>query len=213
MDAEAVAQLKAVFTRRLPLLEGACTELDRLTRVGLGGYEHKHIDRIGFRVKSVDSYVEKVSTRTAKPPYTNPLAQVEDQIGGRVLVLFKHDIPPVVELLLDTFRKFELEYRVPKKDAEFGYESTHLVCHIPPQARPTGWDDEPSMPNTFELQIRTLFMHAYAEPNHNLGYKSPTQLTRDQKRSLGWIAASAWGSDEALERAWVEINAAAGRRS
>lgn len=211
MEAEAVAQLRAVYTSRLPLLEAVCNELERLAIVGLGGYEPNitHIDRIGFRVKGVDSFVEKVVDRGAKPAYTNPLSQVEDQIGGRVIVLFQHDLAPVEELLLETFRKVELEHRVPEKDAEFGYESTHLVCLIPPQARLPGWPDEPSMPNTFELQVRTLFMHAYAEPNHNLGYKSPTQLTREQKRKLGWIAASAWGADQALEDAWVEIGQAA----
>lgn len=212
MEAEEVARLRAAFLRRVPILRAASTELERLARVGLGGYDHKHIDRIGFRVKDVDSFVEKVVDRGAKPAYTDPLAQVEDQIGGRVIVLFKHDIHGVVDLLLETFTKMELEHRVPVADAEFGYESTHLVCHISPPVRPAGWADEASMPSTFELQVRTVFMHAYAEPNHNLGYKAPTDLTRDQKRRLGWIAASAWGADEALENAWVDIgerNAAA----
>ncbi len=206
MDAGEVARLRAAFTRRLPLLEGACNQLDRLTRVGLDGYEHKHIDRIAFRVKAIDSFVDKVVNRMAKPPYTNALAQVEDQIGGRVLVLFKHDIDRVVELLLDTFNKVELEHRMPEKDAEFGYESAHLVCHVPPAVRPDGWASEASMPNTFELQVRTLFMHAYAEPNHNLGYKAPAELSRDQMRRLGWVAASAWGADDALEVTWREID-------
>jgi putative GTP pyrophosphokinase len=205
VDATEVAQLKAAFVRRIPLLNGAATELERLARVGLGGYEHKHIDRVGFRVKDVDSFVEKVVKRGAKPAYTDALAQVEDQIGGRVIVLFKHDIDPIVSLLLQTFTKMELEHRVPAADAEFGYESTHLVCHIAPPVRPKGWADEPSMPTTFELQVRTVFMHAYAEPNHNLGYKAAADLTRDHKRRLAWIAASAWGADEALDNSWRDI--------
>jgi ppGpp synthetase/RelA/SpoT-type nucleotidyltranferase len=51
------------------------------------------------------------------------------------------------------------------------------------------------MPTTFEMQVRTLFMHAYAEPPHDWGYKSGGELTRDVERQLAWIAASAWGAD------------------
>lgn len=56
------------------------------------------------------------------------------------------------------------------------------------------------MPETFELQVRTLFMHAWAEPQHNLGYKSPGDLSKEHRRHLAWIAASAWGADRGSRR-------------
>jgi ppGpp synthetase/RelA/SpoT-type nucleotidyltranferase len=57
------------------------------------------------------------------------------------------------------------------------------------------------MPETFELQVRTLFQHAYAEPQHNLGYKpGDAQLTDEVRRELAWVAASSWGADQALDR-------------
>jgi len=43
-------------------------------------------------------------------------------------------------------------------------------------------------------------MHAWAEPNHNLGYKGPADLTQDQRRHLAWIAASAWALTEGSRR-------------
>jgi ppGpp synthetase/RelA/SpoT-type nucleotidyltranferase len=131
---------------------------------------------------------------------------MEDQVGGRVLVLFRHDIARVVGLLTpDTFNTMEMKDKTPPKDDEFGYESAHLICHIPYELRPAGWSNEPSMPETFELQVRTLFMHAWAEPQHNLGYKGPTDLSRDQRRLLASIAAAAWSADEGLDRSWAEI--------
>jgi putative GTP pyrophosphokinase len=50
-------------------------------------------------------------------------------------------------------------------------------------------------------------MHAYAEPQHNIGYKPTGELPRQIKRELAWIAASAWGADQAFERlnAWNEV--------
>jgi ppGpp synthetase/RelA/SpoT-type nucleotidyltranferase len=61
------------------------------------------------------------------------------------------------------------------------------------------------MPETFELQVRTLFMHAWAEPQHDLGYKGPGDLTKLQKKRLAWVAASAWGADHELEGLWAEV--------
>jgi putative GTP pyrophosphokinase len=54
--------------------------------------------------------------------------------------------------------------------------------------------------------VRTLFQHAYAEPQHDVAYKAKTPLTRDDKRELAWIAASAWGADQALMRVRKQID-------
>jgi ppGpp synthetase/RelA/SpoT-type nucleotidyltranferase len=61
------------------------------------------------------------------------------------------------------------------------------------------------MPSTFELQIRTLFMHAWAEPQHDMGYKAAQELTREIRRELAWIAASAWGADQAYDRVFQRL--------
>jgi len=219
-DAE-VKLLSEAYEARVPRLKEVSVHLEDLARQGLARLDHEHIDRVSFRAKSAKSFVGKVVKRAADAdagverdgfalrPYSSPLTQVEDQIGGRVVVLFKHDIPPVLELLTpDTFNVVEMQDKTPPKDAEFGYESAHLVCHIPEHVRPADWASDPSMPATFELQVRTLFMHAWAEPQHNLGYKSPIDLSRDQKRHLAWIAASAWGCDDGMERAWRDIGVA-----
>ena len=50
-------------------------------------------------------------------------------------------------------------------------------------------------PRFFELQIRTLFQHAWSEANHDLGYKPDTPLCSDQTRQLAFTAAQAWGAD------------------
>jgi putative GTP pyrophosphokinase len=215
-DAEA-ARLRTVFARRRPLLEEVATSLCDLAETGLSTYDHRHVDRIYFRAKSVESFVNKVRKRAAAAAagevrdgfplvaYRSPLTQVEDQVGGRVLVLFHHDIERVIRLLLTTFNAMEMQDKTPPKDAEFGYESTHLVCQIPDHLRPSAWSSEGQMPETFELQVRTLFMHAWAEPQHDLGYKGPGDLTKLQKKRLAWIAASAWGADRGLGDLWDEV--------
>jgi len=63
------------------------------------------------------------------------------------------------------------------------------------------------MPMTFELQIRTLFMHAYAEPQHKLEYKGVAELPAEIRKELSWIAGVSVGSGPEHSRACVEVAA------
>lgn len=191
-------ELNAAYVARLELLDAARERLETELARQLEGTQH--VDRVAFRVKSPDSFVRKVTETHADTPYREPLLEVEDQIAGRVLVLFTDDVGVVEAEAMKLFNPVEAIQHAPAKDAEFGYESFHSVFSIPDWAVPEGWADRDDVPTMFEMQIRTLFQHAYAEPQHNLGYKPTTPLTSDEKRELAWIAASAWGADGALVR-------------
>lgn len=157
------------------------------------------IDRISFRVKGVNSFVEK-SKRDIKPPYDYPLAEIEDQIAGRILVLFTGDVANTVKHMNKLLTPVEYEHKRPTRYNEFDYESVHGVYTFPPPYLPPGWGEHEDMPQTFEMQVRTLFQHAYAESQHDLGYKPTAPVEDDIRRELAWIAAGCWGGDQALER-------------
>jgi putative GTP pyrophosphokinase len=157
------------------------------------------VDRISYRVKAAKSFVDKARDPANSPAYGEPLVEIEDQVAGRVLVFFLRDIDSVLALG-GAFTRVESSRRRPKKDEEFGHESHHLICMIPPQAKPSGWDALQDAPKTFELQVRTLFMHAWAEPQHDLAYKAAEDLPREIRRELFWIAAASWGADQAFQR-------------
>jgi ppGpp synthetase/RelA/SpoT-type nucleotidyltranferase len=194
-------ELRRRYLERSDLLEDLRTALERETRDALRGISN--IDRVTFRVKGVDSFLEKALDPRNVPSYTDPFVEIEDQVAGRVIVFFRRDLASVHERLERTFSTVERSSRRPARDEEFGYESDHLICLIPPQLKPPGWDGRLDIPSTFELQIRTVFMHAYAEPQHDIGYKGAEELPRDIRRELAWIAASAWGADQAYERVSV----------
>jgi ppGpp synthetase/RelA/SpoT-type nucleotidyltranferase len=192
--------LAIAYNARLSLLQQVRDNLQAKTEDALDGL--LHIDRISFRVKDGSSFARKSLPDGQQPSYDCPLIEVEDQVAGRVIVFFSHDLAEVDNRLREWFAGMvEETKRRPTNVAEFGYESDHYVIVIDEHLKPDGWIDRSDMPTTFELQIRTLFMHAWAEPQHDLGYKS-SELLEDQKRLHAWVAASAWGADKAFEEAW-----------
>jgi putative GTP pyrophosphokinase len=190
--------LRSRYADRLGILEQLRSNLEQETKEALAALPH--IDRVTFRVKGVDSFVAKAKDLKNDPPYQDPLAEIEDQVAGRVIVFFLSDLLIVHEHLAGTYSTIERSHRRPERDAEFGYESDHVICVIPPHLKPNGWNMRYDMPSTFELQMRTLLMHAYAEPQHDIGYKAARDLPREIRRELAWIASSAWGADQAYER-------------
>jgi putative GTP pyrophosphokinase len=196
-DAE---RLREQYESRVPLLEALKSSLEQETKRALE--DMPHVDRIVFRVKNVGQFVAKATDQRTSPPYSNPLAEIEDQIAGRIIVFFLQDVEAVISRLERTFNKVEQVHKRPAKDEEFGYESHHLVCMIPPHLVPDGWTGQSDLPTTFELQVRTLFMHAWAEPQHDLAYKAAGDLPPESRRELFWVAASAWGADQAYKRIW-----------
>jgi ppGpp synthetase/RelA/SpoT-type nucleotidyltranferase len=190
------SELELAFDRREPLLKLLASELEGQTVQALSGVSH--VDRVYFRAKGGKSFLDKaVSER-----YVHPLQELEDQVGGRVLTFFRDDIEVVTAALRAWFGSVEVSTKEPPSVSEFGYESKHLVCVIPEHGKPIGWSDLPEMPNTFEMQIRTLFMHAWAEPQHDPGYKEK-DLDTDTKKELAWIAASAWGADRMMNEIYL----------
>lgn len=193
-------ELRTEFAARHPALEGIAERLEAETKEVLKGMPR--IDRISFRAKGIDSFIKKVAKRSGTEAYSSPLSEVEDQVAGRVLVFFCPDVVAVQMRIKEKFSAIESVRKQPTKDEEFGYESHHLVCQIPPHVLPDGWLSKSDVPKTFELQVRTLFMHAWAEPQHDLSYKAASDLPKEIRRELAWVAASAWGADKAFERVW-----------
>ncbi|MGA2226292.1 MAG: hypothetical protein ABSH41_17795 [Syntrophobacteraceae bacterium] len=196
-------EVKAKYLERMPLLEDLATILEKETKDALA--DIPHIDRVAFRAKQAQSFTDKALDPRNNPSYLDPFVEIEDQVAGRVIVFFLSDLKIVHRRLEGTFSPVEWTIRRPSRDEEFGYESDHLILIIPPHLKTKDWAMRNDMPSTFELQIRTLFMHAWAEPQHDMGYKAAQELTREIRRELAWIAASAWGADQAYDRVFQRL--------
>lgn len=163
------------------------------------------IDRIAARAKDPARFAAKAAKRDGtKVRYDEPLTQIQDQVAARVVVFYKSDLEPTEQLLRRYFRPIEVRTVVPDSEWEFGYFGRHLVMTLPKDVVPpdASLEDAPSF---FELQVKTLFQHAWSEAEHDLGYKPPEALSTDQKRLLAYTSAQAWGADDIFQRLAAEL--------
>lgn len=158
------------------------------------------IDRISARAKEVDSFIAKAQKKDGRKwKYQDPMSEIQDQIGCRIVTFFLSDVDNLDAIVKKYFRPIEFQDRIPESEWEFGYFGRHYVLLLPSDA--VSDDIDPSLvPNFFELQIKTLFQHAWSEAEHDLGYKPGDEpLTSDQKRRLAFTSAEAWGADQIFD--------------
>jgi len=160
----------------------------------------EHVDAVYGRVKSKASFISKVLRNPEK--YDPPFREVEDLIAVRVLVLFPETGQQVADLVrTSVFPPLESDYRHEADPKVFGYEGYQSIHTIPSGI--LGPAPNSDFPTVFELQIRTLFQHAWIAPDHKINYKNrdpfPDLVEYEYKRKFGWLAASAWGCDQMLQ--------------
>jgi putative GTP pyrophosphokinase len=167
-----------------------------------------HIDRVTARAKDPERFAEKARRprEDGSPKYQKPLTEIQDQIGARVIVFYQHDVGVVTETIRRYFQPIEQRELVPESEWEFGYVGKHFVLPLPRDVVPEGVELA-QVPRFFELQIKTLFQHAWSEAEHDLGYKARKALSSDQLRRLAYTAAQAWGADRVFEELRAELQA------
>lgn len=136
---------------------------------------------ITLRVKTRGSVAAKLS----RPDRTyGALWDLTDLVGLRVITYFEDGVDRVGRLLeahLPVDFRNSVDKRRPAADDRFGYRSLHYVC------RP-GPDDSAPRQLRYEIQIRTLLEHAWAEIEHDLGYKSRDSVPAAARRRLNRLA-------------------------
>lgn len=185
-------------------LRRVATKLESLVLDHLGSVPH--VDRVSARAKDPKRFRAKAEAIAddGRPRYGEPLTEIQDQLGVRIIVFYLSDVDAVREVILAYFRPIEEQNLVPESDWEFGYFGQHLVLALPPDVVPPDVDSQLA-PRFFELQIKTLFQHAWSEANHDLGYKTDTALGSGQKRRLAFTAAQAWGADRIFDELRAEL--------
>ena len=125
------------------------------------------------RAKSVSSFAGKAARAVAgNPLYTDPLEQITDQIGIRVITYLHSDVVAVADLLTDQFRVLDDRDMGQETASEgrFGYASRHLLV-APDPARGEATAYALLGGRSAQVQVRTVLQHAWAEFEHDIRYK------------------------------------------
>ncbi|SDC07777.1 Predicted nuclease (RNAse H fold) [Raineyella antarctica] len=163
-----------------------------------------YLDVVG-RGKGIASFAAKANkTVDGHLLYPDPLAQVTDQIGTRIIAYVRSDVAVVADLIADQLQVLDDRDmgQVTASEGRFGYVSRHLQVALDPL-----WLGDLPV-DTFrvtsaQIQIRTVLQHAWAEFEHDIRYKGsiPEELAPDLNRRFTLAA----GLLELADREFDEI--------
>jgi predicted RNase H-like nuclease/ppGpp synthetase/RelA/SpoT-type nucleotidyltranferase len=120
---------------------------------------------VSGRAKSVASFAAKAARQIdGTPVFRDPLHDITDQIGVRVITYLYPDVSAVAGLLADQATVLDDRDMGQETASEgrFGYSSRHLLLEM---------DAARAVRLPVQVQIRTVLQHAWAEFEHDIRYK------------------------------------------
>lgn len=183
-----------------PIYEGFSQSLIMLLKSILDANNIKfHL--IEGRSKEVESFKNKIETKKEK--YGNPLKEIMDLCGVRIIVYYQTDIDKIDLLIRENF-EVDVNNSVDKstilKSNEFGYLSNHYIVQINSvRSHLPEWIKFKDL--YAEIQLRTVLQHSWAAISHELEYKSKFDIPDLLKRKLFRLA----GLFELADEQFVQV--------
>lgn len=141
---------------------------------------------VSHRVKEKESFLNKCK----KEKYANPIEQITDVSGIRIIAYTNQDVSRICEILQDEFivdegnsgNKAEM-----LETDKVGYLSVHYIMQL--NEKRLGLPEYKLFENLkCEVQVRTLLQHAWAEIEHDRNYKFSGVLPKEIKRRFYLVA-------------------------
>ena len=192
-------ELKRKFDELGPSLTAWGTKVDELILQTLteAGFDESAIKiPPKRRVKNIGSFISKALYRDKSAKYKDPIVDIEDKVATRLVVLTTEQIEQVQAILCASSHWHakldkEISNEIELSPNSFSYQASHIVVRRRLSADLQ--EDEEKSPIACEIQIKTLFQHAYSEMSHSTVYKGPyrqdTQLLRKLARSMALMEA------------------------
>lgn len=149
--------------------------------------QNVNVHSVTSRVKSRDSLLKKISRPNSS--YT-ALTDITDVAGIRITTFFADDVDRVAEMIereFDIDSAHSIDKRATLDPDRFGYLSLHHVisfsqerCSLVEYRRFRGLKSE--------IQTRSILQHAWAEIEHDLGYKAASSVPNEIRRRFSRLA-------------------------
>ena len=193
------------YANEKPRFVGFCGEVERILREVIGQSDVP-VQSITSRVKEANSLEEK--TRSACGRY-GCLSDITDIAGVRIVTYFEEDVDRVASVI---WKEFDVDWansanKSDLLDADrFGYRSRHFVVQLA--------DDRLRLSECSryrglkgEVQVRSVLQHAWAEIEHDLGYKTKNAVPSILRRRFARLAGLLELADTEFDHIRRELHA------
>jgi len=142
---------------------------------------------VNYRIKDELSLTKKFYLKNKK---YSKLEDMTDIIGVRVITYYTDDIDKVAQVIEENF-DIDEENSIDKRETleidKFGYLSLHYIVKL--KENRTNLEEYRCCANyKIEIQIRTTLQHAWAEIDHDLGYKNEVETPKEVRRDFYRLA-------------------------
>lgn len=155
------------------------------------------VHTVAWRAKGIESLRRKLAKKIT---YAS-LVDITDLAGVRIITHFAEDVDRVASILDREFeidRANTVDRRTTLDPDRFGYLSMHHVVRLHPTRRAlTEYRRFPEL--KAEIQTRSILQHAWAEIEHDLGYKAGNEVPRHIRRRFSRVAGLLELADQEFE--------------
>lgn len=145
------------------------------------------VHSVSHRVKTRESADGKLARKTDR---YQDYGDLLDLLGVRIITYFPEEVDRVCEIIEEAFdidRENSVDKRKTLEPNVFGYMSAHYVAQLSgPRVALAEYANWRGV--KFEVQIRTVLQHAWAEIEHDLGYKTEGALPQSFRRRFSRLA-------------------------
>ena len=142
---------------------------------------------ISYRVKEVHKLKEKIRRKKSQGKHYRSIDDISDLAGVRIILYFQDDIKKVIRIIEKEFRvhkkeNFDSDAKALLRAKSFGYSAKHRIVSLN-KYRNNLNEYQRFAGLKCEIQVRTILQHAWAEIEHDIGYK-PQLSEKDPQRKI-----------------------------
>lgn len=181
-----VSKIFIEYDEKYPLYNEFNNKLEELINI-ITKNRNLKLHSINSRIKGKKSLKEKINHKENK---YNCLEDITDVAGIRIITYYADEVDIIAKLIEEEF-EIDWENSIDKRavlDADkFGYLSLHYVVKINnKRLQLTEYKNFKNCKS--EIQIRSILQHAWAEIEHDSGYKNSLDIPREIKRDFYRLA-------------------------
>jgi putative GTP pyrophosphokinase len=165
----------------------------------------QQISSAGIKVHDIEGRLKEkpsIIKKCTEKEIANPFQNIVDLVGCRIICLFRSDMERVEKIIQQKFTVLGTDDKIQSSTDSFGYMSVHYTCAMRNEFAGPRYDAVKGI--KFEIQVRTLSMHAWAAISHYLDYKGDWDVPAHLKKALNALSGLFYIADDAFERFYIE---------